>query len=32
MNRWLSVLICLVMVTVVGLQLYQLRSNQAFQR
>lgn len=32
MNRWLSVLMCLVMAAVVGLQYYQLRSNQAFQR
>ena len=32
MNRWLSLLMCLVMAVVVGLQYYQLRSNQAFQR
>lgn len=32
MNRWLSVLMCLVMAAVVSLQIYQLRSNQTFQR
>ncbi len=32
MSRWLSVLMCLVLAAVVGLQFYQLRSNQAFQR
>lgn len=32
MNRWLGVLMCLVIAGVVGLQYYQLRSNQAFQR
>ena len=32
MNRWLGLLMCIVMAAVVGLQYYQLRSNQAFQR
>lgn len=32
MNRWLLVLMCAVMAAVVGLQYYQLRSNQTFQR
>ncbi len=32
MNRALVLLVCLVMAGLVGLQYYQLRSNQAFQR
>lgn len=32
MNKLLALLLCLVMAAVVGLQYYQLRSNEQFQR
>lgn len=32
MNKFLALVLCLVMAAVVGLQYYQLRSNEQFQR